>query len=913
MTPEEIRQYGFEKWDRDFHFLLDAFREVLISIGESQIAHLIERGFSQHPAPPAGPLPRRAPQAFSIAFQLLNMAEENTANQMRRMQENYEGPASSSGSWPHSIQWLLDRGFTEADLRRIFPRVHVQPVLTAHPTEAKRATVLEHHRELYLRLLERERLQLSPLEQETLRHHIQSVLERLWRTGEIFLERPDVESEISNVLHYLTTVFPDSVQFLHERFRESWLTAFPGSGEPPEPRISFASWVGGDRDGHPGVTTEVTRLALARMHDAALQVLRDELTRLGSRLSLSQLLQPAPVDLLRRVAEIEVEMGDAGRQAVARNSGEPWRQMINLILLRLPPEYGTTPQPVHYRRAEELEADLLLLSSSLEEVGAARVAADDVALVMRLARVFGFHLASLDLRQNSAFHDRAMAQLLSLAGIDAPDYADWPDERRMALLENELESPRPFAVDSASLPAEADASVAVLRLARKHIQRYGPRGIGTFIVSMTRSVADLMHVYLLAREAGLVHPAPDGLVCDLAVSPLFETIDDLENAPAVLDAYLSHPFTKRTLLYLQSRDRRHAPLQDVMIGYSDSNKDAGILASHWWLRKAQARMAEVARRHKVELRFFHGRGGTIGRGAGPTQVFLESLAHGTLMGEMRVTEQGEVISQKYANRVTATHHLERLIAGTAAWTAEHQRGGDTPHPAEAIFEEVAQISRAAYRKLIEFPGFIEFFTQATPLDAIEASHIGSRPSRRTGTRTIKDLRAIPWVFSWSQARFNLPGWFGVGSAFGHIRDTRPDLWDVLRPAAKDWPFLNYLLHNVEASIVTADPAVMADYASLCEEAAVRESVLKHIMDEYHATMGLLDELFGDPLPQRRPRLLKTVSLRNEALRILHHEQIRLLGDWRAAVVASDSGAAQRALNPLLISVNAIASGLKTTG
>lgn len=533
--------------------------------------------------------------------------------------------------------------------------------------------------------------------------------------------------------------------------------------------------------------------------------------------------------------------------------------------------------------------------------------------MMRLARTFGFHMASLDLRQNSAFHDKAVAQLLSLAGIDAPGYEDWDVPRRLELLNRELESPRPFSVDSAALPREADASVTLLRLIRKHIQRHGSRGVGTYIVSMTRSVADLLHVYLLAREAGLVRPNPDGLVCDIAVTPLFETIDDLENAPAILDEYLAHPLTRRTLLHLQSRDRRHAPLLDVMIGYSDSNKDAGILASHWWLRKAQLSMAEVARKHKVELRFFHGRGGTIGRGAGPTQVFLESLGHGTLMGEMRVTEQGEVISQKYANRITATHHMERLLAGAAAWTVVHQRGGHIGHPASAIFEEVAQISRAAYRKLIEFPGFIEFFTQATPLDAIEASHIGSRPSRRTGARTIKDLRAIPWVFSWSQARFNVPGWFGVGSAFRQIRDTRPDLWDVLRPAAQTWPFLNYILHNVEASIVTADPKMMADYAALCEDPAIRDSVLLHIMEEYRATMNLLDELFGEPLEKRRPRLLKTVALRDNALHILHREQIRLLGEWRGALAASDAAAAQRVLNPLLVSVNAIASGLKTTG
>ncbi len=913
MTREQIRQYGFEKWDKDFRYLLDAFRDVLVSIGEARIANLIDQSFAKEGAPERGPLPARAPQAFSVAFQLLNMAEENTANQMRRHQENEEGPASTDGSWPAYLDWLVKRGFTARELKRVFPRVHVQPVLTAHPTEAKRATVLEHHRELYLMLLERERLQLSPLEREALRRHVESVLERLWRTGEIFLERPDVESEVRNVLHYLMTVFPDAVRLLHERFRDAWATAFPGESEPPEPRLTFASWVGGDRDGHPFVTPAVTRIALGRLHDSAIQVWREELTRMGARLSLSQLLQPPPVSLLRRIAESEVEMGEAGRHAVMRNSGEPWRQLLNLSVLRLPPGYETAPQPWHYRRAEDLEADLLLLSSSLEEVGAQRVASDVVAPLARLVRTLGFHLASLDLRQNSTYNDRAIAQLLAAAGIEAAGYEDWTEERRLGLLEQELESPRPFAVATADLPQEADSMVSLLRLIRKHINRHGARGVGTFIVSMTRGLADLLHVFLLAREAGLVRTTADGLVCDLPVTPLFETIDDLENAPAILDRFLAHPVARRTLDHLQSRERRHAPLQDVMIGYSDSNKDAGIVASHWWLRKAQIRMADVARRHGVELRFFHGRGGTIGRGAGPTQVWLESLAPGALMGELRVTEQGEVISQKYANRVTAAHHMERLLAGVSAWTAADQRNHQEPHPAEAVFEEVAVASRKAYGELIDTEGFLDFFRTATPIDVIESSHIGSRPARRSGQKSLRDLRAIPWVFSWSQARFNLPGWFGVGSGFEAIRASRPEIWDVLRPAVRGWPFLTYLLHNVEASIVTADPRVMADYAALCEDDTVRERVFGAITDEYRRTMALLDELFGGPLEQRRPRLMKTVALREGALKVLHAEQIRLLREWREAAAAGNTLLGDRALNALLVSVNAIASGLKTTG
>jgi phosphoenolpyruvate carboxylase len=350
-----------------------------------------------------------------------------------------------------------------------------------------------------------------------------------------------------------------------------------------------------------------------------------------------------------------------------------------------------------------------------------------------------------------------------------------------------------------------------------------------------------------------------------------------------------------------------------MIGYSDSNKDGGILAAHWALRRAQVRMAEVARQAGVELRFFHGRGGSIGRGAGPTHVFLESLALGTLHGEMRITEQGEVISQKYANRLTAAHHLERLIAGVTRWGAVHQRESDGAWRGfEDVFEVLAAESRRSYRDLIEMEGFVDFFSQATPIDAIESSRIGSRPPRRMGRRTLGDLRAIPWVFSWGQARFNLPGWYGVGSAFVHLRRTDAKAWELLCRASREWPFLSYILHNVEASVMMAHPGIMAEYASLVEDEPLRERAMGKILAEYERTREVVDELLGDRAEARRPRLAKAIAVRREALLGLHRAQIALLKDWRALRLTGSDGA-DAVLQSLLVTVNAIAGALKTTG
>jgi len=911
-TPEPARAHSLlevelDKWDQDFRFLLGCFQAALTRIREDELARLVEQAFSIPPEEGAR-LPQRGSQALSMAFQLLNMVEENTVNQVRRLRETAGGPASEPGTWPSQLRLLRAASFTDADVRRAMRSIHVQPVLTAHPTESKRASVLERHREIYLMLVERENPTKSPMEQEALRRRIETGLERLWRTGEILVERPGVESEIGNLLHYISSVFPDVLQLLSERFLGSWEWAFPGTEAPAEPRLTFGSWVGGDRDGHPLVTAETTRHALEALRAQALAVLRQHLHRLAGSLSLSDMMQAAPGGLYERISSCSAMLGERAERLLRQYPGEPWRQWVHLMLARVPEPGDPRPMEHLYSRAEELEFDLEFLADTLHQTGAGAIAVAEVAPIERLAAVYGFHAAALDIRQNSAFHGVAIGQLLTIAGMNGADYLNWPEHRKRELIDRELGSPRPFAVSSAALPPEAEASVAVLRLAREWSEAHGSGGVGQFIVSMTHAASDLLNVYLLAREAGLVRNTAQGLVCEIPVTPLFETIEDLENSGRVLADFLAHPMTKRTLACLPH------PVQEVMIGYSDSNKDGGILASHWYLRKAQIRLAAVAREAGVELRFFHGRGGTIGRGAGPTHVFLESLAPGTLRGEIRVTEQGEVIAQKYANRLTAATHLERLLAGVTRWTLEQEREpAPVPAAIEELFEAAALTSRRVYRELVKSDGFGEFFSQATPIDAIEASHIGSRPARRTGRRTIDDLRSIPWVFSWSQARFNVPGWYGIGSAFQRLRDADPQAWDAVTKAAREWPFLSYLMHNVEFSVAAADPGIMAEYASLVADGALRARILAQILAEYERTRAVLDGLFGDNRQQRRPRLLKAIEIRRHALIRLHREQIALLREWREALRENRAGDAERLLTALLVTVNAIAGGLKTTG
>ena len=881
---------SFSKWTDDFNEIRGVFCEMLEEEGGADLAAFLQSCFVGD-TPELASLPAEYCQALSIVFQLLDIVEENTSNQFRRRAEDPLRQEGEPGLWQFNLADVRQRGFSEAALRTAMERVSVEPVLTAHPTEAKRATVLEHHRAIYLLLVERDNRRFTEVEAAIFRRRLKAALERLWRTGEIRTERPQVESEVQGVLHYLRWVFPDVVELLDQRFQHSWSAEF-GTPPPRLPRLAFGSWVGGDRDGHPLVTPDVTARTLVLLRQNALAVARDRMRKLGASLSLAETEVPVPAILRDRIEMLSRILGATiAQKAIDRNVREPWRQLVNLILARL----ERVDQPGGYTSAAEWIEDFEVLEASLRQVGARNVAEMDVRPALAQARVFGFHLATLDVRQNSQYHDRAVAGLLRAAGFAKCDFPNWSEAEKLEFLNRELQTLRPFTGPHMNLDPEAAHVTALFRELRMHLAARGPDGLGPIIVSMTRSVADLLVVYLLAREGGLLVETDGGIACELAVAPLFETIRDLENSAGILDGFLSHPVSQRR------------PVNDVvvMLGYSDSNKDGGVLASQWSLHQAEFELTAVAKKHNTHLTFFHGRGGTVGRGAGPTHVFLEALPQGSLTGKIRVTEQGEVIAQKYANRVTATFQLERLLAGVTRTSLLHSVPNQDTQPLETIWPKVAEVSFLAYRELVETDGFVTFFRQATPIDAIEQTHLGSRPSRRTGAGSLDDLRAIPWVFSWSQARFHLPGWYGVGTALDWLRRHHPEDWNRLREQIRVWPFLSYLLHNAEASLMMAHPGLMRLYASLVEDEAVRTRLFDIIFKEYELSVSDLEQLFGDAATHRK-RLAQAVRLRRNALDQLHKEQVRLLQAWR-------SDPKEETLTALLLTVNAIGMGQKMTG
>ena len=900
-------QEGFAKWTSSFDYLRKLFCAMLVEEGEAGLAAFIEGCFSSEPAPPDRALAAHSSrycQALSIVFQLLDVVEENTANQVRRRADDPRRREGEPGFWLWNLNDLRQRGFSEQDVREAMLGVSAEPVLTAHPTEAKRATVLEHHRTIYLLLVERDNRNFTDVELAIFDRRMKAALERLWRTGEIRQERPDIASEVAGVLHYLRSVFPEAVELLDLRFQHCWRAVF-GSEPPPLPGLAVGSWVGGDRDGHPFVTPEVTAETLELLRKNGLAVMRERLLQLGARLSMAESSAPVPRALQDRIAELAKTVGDASAgPALARNPGEPWRQLVNLMLVRLSDSERASPH--------ELLADLTLLEQTLIEAGAKHVAAIDVRPTAALVRSFGFHLAALDVRQNSAYHDRAITGLLQAAGLPRTDYPNWSEDEKLEFLNRELVTLRPFTAPHTPLEGEARHMTGLFRVLRGHIDRHGTAGLGPIIVSMTRSAADLLGVYLMAREAGLLVATPEGIACELPVVPLFETIRDLEHSDAVMDAFLKYPITRQTLRRARRTPGQDMPEAVIMLGYSDSNKDGGVLASQWALYGAERRLSQVAQANGVRLAFFHGRGGTVGRGAGPTHFFLEAQPPGSLTGRMRITEQGEVISQKYANRLTATYHLERLLAGVTRTSLIHEKLAQTgavafaPHPLEGIWSKVAARSYVAYRSLVETEGFVSFFRSATPIDAVEQTQLGSRPSRRTGAGSLDDLRAIPWVFSWSEARFHLPGWYGAGTALDELRRESPEDWRSLCEQASKWAMLTYLLHNVEASLMMASPEIMQIYASLVPDTGLRAKFMDLILNEYNLAVERLAEIFGASAAKRRPRLALAIELRKEALRSLHEDQVGLLAQWRR-----EPG--EETLRSLLLTVNAIGMGQKMTG
>jgi len=904
----------------DLEFLLNCFKELLVENNEPELAASIP--WISKPYDNSGTeFNQKHFHLYSVCFQLLNLAETNGAVQNRRNKEEKNSLTSLNGLWAKSLEILKENGFNENQISSVFSEIDVQPVLTAHPTEAKRPVILKKYRELYLLLVQRENSMYNSYEMEENRNEIKRVLTSIWFTDEYYMEKPKVETELDNVIHYFVNVFPNIISLLNRRLIQAWEFSGFDSSKIIEtnnfPQLRFGTWIGGDRDGHPLVTAEVTQNTLLKLRLNAFLVLKDELYKLAENLSFYCDIHQLPEQISERFKEMIAELGSESKTLVTAHRNEAFKLFVLLLIDKLPVNMGKAQsfelieKKGSYQHSEQLISDLECLKNALKQHELPALANHEVNNSIQMVRTFGFHLAELDIRQNSAVYEKALFQIINESKTVINEPEDFSEIQKEKIIQDELKSNRPFIRDRGNLPEESKSVLECFDVLQNHIKSCSSRPIGSLIVSMTRNAADLLTVYILARESGLTL-FDNTLILKLHVVPLFETIGDLIASPAIMDEYFSLPEVQNSLEYQRKERNRQHKIQEVMIGYSDSNKDGGILASTWYLYKAQKEISEVGKKYGIQIKFFHGKGGSISRGAGPVHWFMQSLPHSTLTGKFKITEQGETIEKKFANKINAAYNLELMLASATLNTLMHKTERKNEHEIAEILEYLGRESHKFYVELLQNEHFLEFYQQATPIDVIEESKIGSRPARRTGKRTFADLRAIPWVFSWGQSRYHITSWYGVGSTLEKMRNEHPEKYKKLKELINSSQFVRYVLTNIDTSLASTDEEIMKMYAQLVENPVVRNTILNLLLTELEKTRRLMQELLDRPMHERRKNHFYSTALRAEALDILHKNQIENLNRWRG-FNGKNQEEKNKLLNQLLISVNAIANAMGTTG
>ncbi|MFN5539392.1 MAG: phosphoenolpyruvate carboxylase [Candidatus Melainabacteria bacterium] len=718
------------------------------------------------------------------------------------------------------------------------------------------------------------------------------------------LLKPGIQDERANTIYYLSKIFPLVLEKCDQQLKGSWteMGLNPTKIKNPDifPKISFGSWVGGDRDGHPFVTPSITQETLELHRKNALLLIKNQLFNLLVKLSISAITNPVPSSLSEVIESKAKELGLQGENAVKRNPYEPWRQYVSLLVTKLDNTFSNNfaDSNSYYKSSKDLLNDLEFLRNILIENGMKGIAEDLLFPVERSVNCFGFHLAKLDIRQNSSFHDKAISQILKMNGEKDFDFDQWDEEKRVALLNKLIENHSPITDITVSCGAEADNLLDCYRVVRNHINQYGSEGIGSFIISMTRNLSDLLVVYFLMKETQLLNT-------NIRVVPLLETIEDLHNGPIILDEFLQHPVSQQRSVRIECK-------QEVMLGYSDSNKDGGTIASKWNLYKAEQELSEIGRKNNTQIYFFHGTGGTISRGGGKYHRFLESMPINTVNGTMKLTVQGETVAQQFGNPHTATYNLNAIASGVAKQTILGKHGLEkNKYPVE-IMEFLSQKSFEHYRELIQTPGFIDFYSKATCIDVLERSKIGSRPARRTGKRTLNDLRAIPWVFSWNLSRLSITGWYGLGEALKLLKAEKPDAFENLKKSISDWAFLKFLIIQTETKLILSNKEVMNWYADLDENKTERAVFMTKIVTDYENSINLIEELFEEQSIHRRQGQFDNLKWRDDKLKILHRLHIKYLKQWREIPDESNTDK-EKILTKLLSLVNSLSSGLKNTG
>ena len=851
-------------------------------------------------------------QAHGIWFQLLAIVEQHTAMRLRRQIERVRGETAVEGTFANLIAEAANLGVDAQELGGRLASARIRPVITAHPTEAKRVTVLEKHRRIYRLLVELEQQRWTARERTRIIDSLRDEIALLWMTGELRLEKPTVDQEVAWGLHFFHETLFDGVLDPLKKLDRALAQYYPGERLALAPFFQFGSWIGGDRDGNPFVTNEVTRRALTQNALASLRYYEQRIFVLMQRMSIAERALP-PVPAFRAALASALARDFGGVLIAQRNSGEPYRQFLSCMLRRLRATIARFENrggraDAGYGNADELIVDLRSLENALVESGLADLGDDLVRPVRWAVEIFRFRTVRLDLRDNTT---RLTQTLQAMWQVSAGRKGETPPDPGSAEWKNwliaELARPLTARRSRRGLPPEALEMLGMFELACDKGKEFDREAFGGFILSMTRSVADVLGAYLLAKEAGLFLDEAGVEACTLPIVPLFETIADLRAAPAIMRELLSLPVVRRSA-------RAQGGVQEVMIGYSDSNKDGGFLASNWELAKAQTRLTKIGSESGIPIAFFHGRGGSVSRGGAPTAQAIAAQPAGSINGRFRVTEQGEVVSFKYANRGTAAYQMEVLAAAVLkhALISEREQALAPRAEFDDAMEALSGAAYAAYAGFISHPDLLPYFQAASPLEEIALLNIGSRPARRFGARSLGDLRAIPFVFAWSQNRHAVTGWYGTGSGIASFLDVRKDRGEaLLRRMFAESRLFRLIIGEVEKTLCLVDLKIAREYAGLVADVAKRDAVFALIEQEFTLTCDMVlrisqEREIGERFPSYRARLAHRLPTINQ----VNRDQVELLRRFRAC---ETSEAMEAYKSNLLLSINCIASGLGATG
>ncbi len=830
-------------------------------------------------------------RAFTTYFHLAN-----TAEQVHRIEDLAENRTTTSNRFAETVNRLLDDGFTRAEIIAAANNSDLRPVFTAHPTEASRRSILDKLAEIAQLTERRSHTGANRASVARIDRRVDELIDEIWQTDELRREQPDPVDEARSILYFLGEIVTEGVPDLLADL-DATLRSLGGELNPDSAPIRFGSWVGGDRDGNPNVTPGTTGEVLDFQRGRALRIVISEIEGLSSELSVSTSVRPISDELREQLEADHDRFPGVQARFRALSAGEPYRQRLAVIHHRLLETAANPPGADAFVSHHELIHNLDVLSRSLVASRGELIARGRLARVRRIVAMIGFHLAVLDIRQHANRHHETLAALFRGIGVD---YASLSRAERTLLLAEELGSPRPLAAPQSQ---HQDETRELFQVLRERMDAHGDHLIDSYIVSMTQGVDDVLAPAVLARDVGLIDLSAG--VARLGFVPLFETIDDLRSIGEVLDALLSTPAYRRLV-------ELRGGVQEVMVGYSDSNKDGGIATSQWEIHKALRTIAEISEETGIRITVFHGRGGTIGRGGGPTHASILGQPAGAVNGSVKITEQGEVIADKYGLPEIARRNLDLAFAAVVEASVAHRSPRHDPATTvrwDGVMEVLSGAAFDQYRSLIEAPGLVEYFQTSTPVEELGALNIGSRPARRRGaTGGLADLRAIPWVFGWTQSRQIIPGWFGVGTGLAAARAAGKG--DELAAMHGGWQFFRTFISNVEMTLAKTDLAIARTYVETLVDPALWV-FLDRITEEHERTLIEIRALTGGDLLDDLPILRRTLAVRDAYLDPINLLQVDLLA--RSRSVGTDVAEQRRLQRALLLTVNGVAAGLRNTG